>query len=65
MREIRTHGSEGRETGNQPVFLTPIPGGVYPENWACWDNNAPLNFDEIDSTVCEYESAGRPGPMAL
>lgn len=24
MRENRTHGSEGRETGNQPVFLTSI-----------------------------------------
>ena len=25
MRENRTSGSEGREKGNQPFFLTPIP----------------------------------------
>ena len=30
-----------------------VRAGVYPENWAYWENDAPSNFDDMEETVGE------------
>lgn len=34
-------------------FYRWIRAGVYPANWACWDDMGPLDFSDIDETVGE------------
>ena len=48
MRENRTSGSEGREKGNQPFFLTSINTHSLPSKWDA------DRFRWLDPYSCRY-----------